>query len=349
MNGNPVFTITALLVLFVSVTFAGPQELDQPRTYTVARSSSYRVDGGNADRVEVPPKGSYTAAELSGAGRIVHMWFTIATDEPNYLRTTKIKIYWDRKREPAVDVPFGDFHVLGHGLIRQVQSALITVVARPHLNHNLANKNVGGFNSYFPMPFGSGARVVIENTSNRPIRALYYHINYQKWEAAPSPLRFHARYHETPAEPYPGAAAGRREAKNPSGHDNHLILDVKGRGHFLGVVLSVDALGAGWWEGDEMIWVDGENRPSIHGTGTEDYFGGAWGFRQEYNRPYHGISVLQRVASREDWRAGKFTVYRFHLNDPISFTRSLKISIERGHNNHRRDCTYSSVAYWYQG
>jgi hypothetical protein len=147
---------------------------------------------------------------------------------------------------------------------------------------------------------------------------------------------------------YPGLAAGRADAKNPAGIDNHAVLDVTGSGHFVGIVLSVDSLGAGWWEGDEMIWIDGEEKPRIHGTGTEDYFGGAWGFRQEYNMPFHGVTILERVPEREDWRAGKYTVYRFHIRDPIPFERSLKFSIERGHNNHRRDCTYSSVAYWYQ-
>ena len=100
-------------------------------------------------------------------------------------------------------------------------------------------------------------------------------------------------------------------------------------------------------EGDEMIWIDGEPSPSMAGTGTEDYFGGAWGFRQEYNMPFHGVSFLEKVPGRKDWQAGLYTVYRFHQPDPVAFTRSLRVSLERGHNNHRRDSAYSSVAYYY--
>ena len=112
--------------------------------------------------------------------------------------------------------------------------------------------------------------------------------------------------------------------------------------------IDTDASGRGWWEGDESMWIDGEAKASIQGTGTEDYFGGAWGFRQEYAMADHGVSYLEKVAGRADWQAGKYTLYRFHRRDPIPFRRSFKISIERGHNNHRRDSAYSSVAYWYQ-
>ncbi len=338
---------TPLLLLFAALAPAQPPPIDQPRPYRAARASSYRTDGGNRDWVSIDPKAARVLARLEGAGRIVHMWFTIASAEPRYLETTRLKIFWDGDAEPAVDVPFGLFHALGHGLVRQVRSAFLTVRARPELNFNLGNPNVGGFNSYFPMPYGDGARVALENGSGEPLR-LYYQIDYQIWNRAPSPLRFHAAYRESPPEPFPGRRACGFDRKNPDGRDNHVICDVRGRGHFLGAVLSVDAAGAGWWEGDEMIWIDGEARPSIHGTGTEDYFGGAWGFRAEYNMPYHGLSVLEKVPERLAWQAGKFTMYRFHERDPIPFTRSFKMSIERGHNNCRRDSRYRSVAYWYQ-
>jgi hypothetical protein len=333
--------------LFLIAVAAG-QQIDEPHPYTAARISSGARDGSNYDSVQVEPGSSFTVAEISGAGRIVHLWFTLSTAAPDYLRTTRLKLYWDGKTEAAVDVPFGDFHGLGHGTVRQFSSSFIEVEARPELNHNLANKNVAGFNSYFPMPYAKGARVVIENSSRQPIRSLYFHVDYQKWQRAPSPLRFHAQYRMTAAEPYPGDAAGAKSAKNVDGQDNHLILDAKGKGQFIGMVLSVDAAGAGWWEGDESMWIDGESTPSIQGTGTEDYFGGAWGFRREYAMPDHGVSYLEKVPSRADWQAGKYSVYRFHRRDPIPFGRSIRVSIERGHNNHRRDSTYSSVAYWYQ-
>ena len=310
--------------------------LDLPKPYRARRVSSYDTTGGNRDFATVAPKAAHVAADIKGAGRIVHMWFTVSTMEASYLKTTRLKIFWDGSAEPAVDVPFGDFFALGHGKVRQIVSALITVVARPELNDNLKNRNVAGFNCYFPMPFATGARIVIENGSDQPITNLYYHIDYQAWNAAPGPLRFHARYHRTPA------VAG--EAKR----ENHLILETRGRGHLAGVVLSVDTPGSGWWEGDEMIRVDGEEKPSLHGTGTEDYFGGAYGFRREYNAPYHGVSFLEKTPERPHWQAGRFTVYRFHERDPIPFTRSFHMSIERGHNNSRTDSEFATVAFWYQ-
>jgi hypothetical protein len=320
-------------------------ELDQPQPFRAARASSADRDGGNHDFVSVAPASRLVMAELPGAGRIVHLWFTIRPKDPAYLDRTRLLIYWDGQAEPAVDVPFGPFHALGHGKVRQFWNAFMSVEARPALNHNLADPNVAGFNSCFAMPFARGARVVIENTSDQPIDALYYQVDWQAWDKAPSPLRFHARFNRTPPGP-PGPPPG--YPRNPDGAENHLVLDVKGRGHFIGVVLSVDALAGGWWEGDDMMWIDGEQRPSIAGTGTEDYFGGAWGFRQEYHMPDHGVTVLEHVEGREDWRSGRYTVYRFHEKDPIPFGKSFRMSIERGHANDRRDFGYASVAYWYQ-
>lgn len=335
------------LLLMVAALEAQP--VDQPQPYRAMRASSYRTDGGNADAVRVEPGASHTVMDVKGAGRVVHMWFTIATAEENYLRTTRLKIYWDGAAKAAVDVPFGDFHLLGHGKVRQVNTAFVTVRARPELNHNLRNPNVAGFNSYFPMPYGTGAKVVIENGSAKePLTSLYYQVDYQAWAKAPSGLRFHAAYRETAAEAFRGHDAGRATSRNTKPEENHLILETAGAGHFVGVALSVDASGAGWWEGDEMIWVDGEATPSVYGTGTEDYFGGAWGFRGEYNMPYHGVTFMEKVPSRADWQAGLFTVYRFHEKDPVPFRKSFKMSIERGHNNHRRDSRYWSVAFWYQ-
>ena len=104
------------------------------------------------------------------------------------------------------------------------------------------------------------------------------------------------------------AGTGRFEPINADGADNHLVLDTAGSGHFLGMVLSADALRAGWWEGDDMFWIDGEALPSLYGTGTEDYFGGSWGFRKAYTYPDHGLSYLKKLAYRSAWQAGRYTM-----------------------------------------
>lgn len=340
-----VLSLLSVCALAASAVLATAADIDQPQPYRAMRSSSADTSGGNRDSVGVEPKASHTVADIQGAGRIVHMWFTMRPEDPAYLHKTRLQIYWDGSKEPAVDVPFGEFHALGHGAVRHFNNAFISVEARPNLNHNITNPNVAGFNSYFLMPYAKGAKVVIANTSDKRIASLYYQIDYQQWNLPPSSLRFHASYNQSsagPFEPPPGYP------KNVDGSLNHLILDVKGKGHFIGVSLSADAMGKGWWEGDDMTWIDGEPKASILGTGTEDYFGGAWGFRQEYCTPYHGITIIERVEGRKDWQAGRYTMYRLHVKDPIPFTKSFRMSIERGHDNDRRDCVYSSVAYWYQ-
>jgi hypothetical protein len=140
---------------------------------------------------------------------------------------------------------------------------------------------------------------------------------------------------------------------NLDGGENYVILDTRGYGHFVGVVLSVDHLNPipkfGWFgEGDDMIFIDGEAwPPALHGTGTEDYFCAAWGYPSgKYDAPYHGVSLAGPTEGPTAY-SGKWTMYRFHIEDPVIFHESIRVTIEHGHDNvHASD--YSSVAYWYQ-
>ena len=96
-------------------------------------------------------------------------------------------------------------------------------------------------------------------------------------------------------------------------------------------------------EGDDMIFIDGESwPPQLHGTGTEDYVNMAWCPTQEYHAPYHGIIL----PGKDNWK-DKITYYRYHIQDPVMFEKSIRVTIEHGHNNHRSD-DWSSTAYWYQ-
>jgi hypothetical protein len=130
---------------------------------------------------------------------------------------------------------------------------------------------------------------------------------------------------------------------NTSGKDNYTFFEATGDGQFVGVTLSVlQNQWGGWNEGDEMIWIDGEEEPRIHGTGGEDYFNGAWGFSQLYSFPLVGLTEFH------DWEPGsRFSHYRWHLEAPIRFRRSIRATIEDGHANLRSDNLFS-VAYWYQ-
>jgi hypothetical protein len=143
------------------------------------------------------------------------------------------------------------------------------------------------------------------------------------------------------------------EQVNLDGRENYVLLEADGRGHYVGCVLSIDHLnpipGFSWFgEGDDMIFIDGESwPPSLHGTGTEDYFGAAWGFPSgKYDGPYHGISLAGPTSGPLAY-SGKWTIYRWHIEDPVCFERSIRVTIEHGHANcHAND--YASVAYWYQ-
>ena len=119
------FLLTALLE--AAALAAAIPAIDQPQPYVAARVSSAAADGSNADAATVPPRARHVVADIRGAGRIVHMWFTIATEEPKYLSTTRLRIFWDGSQTPAIDVPFGEFHLLGHDQVRQVNTAFVTV------------------------------------------------------------------------------------------------------------------------------------------------------------------------------------------------------------------------------
>ena len=302
------------------------------RESTSRRVSSYDRTGGNRDYLTIEPWETRVLADIEGPGIIRHIWCTIASDDKYYLRNIVLRMYWDGEPNPSVESPIGDFFGVGHGVAKHFISLPLTMTCDR------------GFNSYFPMPFSRRARIEVENQSDKPVRAFYYHIDYEVLPGLDeNMLRFHAKWRrENPTEAmeYPPGVEG----KNLTGEDNYLILEAYGRGKYVGCVISIYGLKPGWWgEGDEMIFVDGEKwPPSIHGTGTEDYIGAAWGFKFEFYGPYHGLPLK----GNPDW-TGASSMYRFHIEDPIYFRKSIRVTIEHGHANDRSD-DWSSVAYWYQ-
>ncbi len=235
-------------------------------------------------------------------------------------------MYWDEENKPSVESPIGDFFGIGHSVVKHYISLPLTMTT------------ARGFNCYFPMPFNDLAEIEIVNECDTEIRAFYYHIDYELYDKLDDDIGyFHAKWRRE----RPKAI---RADKNLDGKHNYLILYAEGRGQYIGCILSIHGLRPGWWgEGDDMIFVDGETwPPSVHGTGTEDYFGAAWGFAHEFYGPYHGLPLR----GEDDW-TGYFSMYRFHIEDPIVFRKSIKVTIEHGHANDRSD-DISSVAYWYQ-
>lgn len=320
------------------------------------RVSSADRTGGNDDRVKVEPGQTGTLAEIDGPGCIRHIWMTIADTEPNYLRRLVLRMYWDGERNPSVEAPVGDFFGVGHARAAHYSSAPLNMVT----GGSAAAENQAAMNCFFPMPFAKHARITLQNEGEKPAHAVYFYFDYEHYNAPPAnALPFHAQWRrQNPtAASVDLAATGldfakTNELKNTDGKGNYVVLDVEGRGHYVGCNLSVDHINPikffGWFgEGDDMIYIDGETKPSLVGTGTEDYFGAAWGYPSgAYSMPYHGIS-LAGPTEGPDAYSGKWTMYRYHIEDPVMFQKAIRVTIEAGHANVHAD-DYSSVAYWYQ-
>ena len=203
------------------------------------------------------------------------------------------------------------------------------------------------------MPFAEGARFEVTNDSDKD-SFLYFYIDYEAWTAvddAQNSGRFHANWRrelvtrgDAPVGPN---ASGQDQRLNATGQDNYLVLEATGKGHYAGCYLHLDTNETGWWgEGDDMFFIDDEPwPPRLHGTGTEDYFCGAWNYNQleiPYSTPYYGY----HFKGNQDY-TGKHSQYRFHVEDPVYFEKCLRFSIEHGHANDRQG-DWVSTAFWYQ-
>ncbi|MFN3729831.1 MAG: glycoside hydrolase family 172 protein [Fimbriimonadaceae bacterium] len=313
------------------------------------RISSYDRSGGNGDYIGVPVGETVTLAEMSGAGIVKHIWITISSRDAMHRRNLVLRMFWDGQEHPSVEAPIGDFFGQGWGMKYNFVS--LPLAAAPKGGNALV--------CYFPMPYGNGARITLENQGTEDVGSFYYYIDYEEHDALPEDMaRFHAQYRQefTPPESALGDVENEwgifeRPSPNPTDKFNYLFCAPKGRGHFVGVNYYIECPTPIWYgEGDDMFLVDGEPWPgSAHGTGTEDYFNQSWSPDEHYLHPYFGTA---RAPGRLNdsplfgW-LGRTHVYRFHMEDPIRFTTSLRASIEHGHAN----ClilNLSSVAYWYQ-
>ncbi|MGA9798764.1 MAG: glycoside hydrolase family 172 protein [Terriglobales bacterium] len=306
------------------------------------RASSADRTGGNDDWVEVKAGATVTLADIKGAGSIRHIWFTINSPSPFHLRELVLRMYWDGEADPSVEVPIGDFFGTGfeyedlpgghRGQKYQSWVSLpITVQDR-------------AMNCYFEMPFGNRARITLSNDGTQDVPNLYFHIDYQEYsnpQRVAAAGRFHAQWRREHTRAVPESETG---GKNLDGKNNYVFMEAKGKGQYAGTILNVFGLSTGWWgEGDDMFFIDGETgHATINGTGMEDYFNNAWMFQKEFNYPFIGYSQQ----GNRDW-TGSHTMYRFHIEDPIYFQKSLRATIEHGHANDRED-DYTSVAFWYQ-
>jgi hypothetical protein len=292
----------------------------------------------NFDNIFIPPGGTQVVLDARGPGAITHMWFTFPDPSPKRRRRPGqanhqellIRIYWDGAKSPAVEAPFGNFFASCFGK-RCVVNSLPVVV-----------EGGDAYNCFWNMPFRKSARIEIVNQSDKPLGGLYYNIDWVKKEIAADTPYFHAQY--------------RQEYPLENGKD-YVILDTRGKGHYIGTVLAVRTRSPLWFgEGDEKIYIDGEKKPSIWGTGTEDFFCCAMGL-ESCSTPYFGVPQFNQYEI-----VGSMTsAYRWHLNDPIIFNTGIRVTIEhmswisadenpenKKTSWNEREDDYSTVAFWYQ-
>ena len=259
--------------------------------------------------VDVAPGATHVVAEIDGPGKITHVWLTT---HQRHWRELVLRATWDSAGEPAVEVPVGDFFAHGWGTFAQVSSSM--VAANPH----------GGFNSYWPMPFRSGARITLENLGPG-VATVYYQVTYEIGQEIEDEVAgsgyLHAQYRRS--NPLPDRTT-------------HVLLDgVRGQGHYVGTYLAWGVNSPGWWgEGEVKFYLDGDDEfPTICGTGTEDYFGGAWNFDvpgqgyTAFSTPYLGMPQVLRPDGlyRSQQRFG---LYRWHVLDPIAFATDVRVDIQ---------------------
>ncbi len=322
--------------------------LPRLRDYRSLRASSFDRTGGNRDFVTLGPGSKATLLEASSPGCVKHVWMTVGGGGPQFLRRLVLRAWWDGETSPSVETPLGDFFGIGFSLNRNFAS--LPIQASPQEGR--------GMNCWWPMPFDS-ARIEVESECDEET-VLYFYIDYEEYGGphAEDVARFHCQWRRE--NPTDGWATERltneniwdvwQKNPNTSGDGNYVILEAEGSGVYCGCFLHIDCFerqANDWYgEGDDMIFVDGEPwPPSLHGTGTEDYFDMAFCPQTEVCSPYHGLTLY---SGDSDWPwKGKNSMYRFHIEDPIRFRESIRVTIEHGHAN-KLSNDYSSTAYWYQ-
>jgi hypothetical protein len=318
----------ALIVLAAVPSYAQvPESLAKPKDYRAFRIASTDPNFRNGDCRHIAPGATLELGQIEGHGRITHMWFTIAAKSEDHLRELVLRIFWDGAEKPAVECPLGDFFGLGFGRYVEYKSAPVAIAGQKALN------------CYWPMPFAKGARLTITNEGSEPVGACYFNVDYRLDDKpAAEACYFHTQY---------------RQAFPVSKGEDYLLLESKGRGHYVGTFMSVMANSDGWWgEGNDKFYVDGDTKPTIEGTGSEDYFCGAWDYGHAFWNPYNGVPLYDNAGKGGEKRGILNTCYRWHILDTVPFTKSLKVKIEHGSggpNDDRRPLRnhYSSIAYYY--
>jgi hypothetical protein len=279
---------------------------------------------------------THVVAEIPGQGAIQSIWFGGEISRDFILR-----IHWDFQAQPSVECPLGDFFAYGWTFPRP------SVSSGPFAPLNSLPVAVNpnrGMNCFWEMPFRRGCHITLENRASKDM-ASFYQINYALTEVPEDVGYFHAQFRRVNPLPYKQV---------------YTIVDgINGTGHYVGTALSWGTHNCGWWgEGEIKFYMDGDtDYPTICGTGTEDYFGGSFGWEVDgqytpYSTPFMGMYQVVRPDGlyRSQQR---FSMYRWHIMDPVRFEHDLRVTIQAlGWRSEGRflplQDDIASVAYWYQ-
>ncbi len=254
----------------------------------------------------VHAKETVTLAEIDGPGAIQQIWITVA---PEWWRMLVLRFYWDGEDTPSIEVPLGDFFCSGWTVRCKVNSLPIAV------------NPAGGFNSFWEMPFRKSARITLENLTDKEVFGFFYQINYTLTPVPDDMAYLHAQWRRSNPLPY---------------KDVHTLLEgVSGQGQYVGTYIAWQTNNNGWWgEGEIKFYMDGDSEfPTICGTGTEDYFGGAWCFIEDdgqyhsYSTPFMGLPQIIKPDGLYKSQQ-RFGLYRWHVMDPIRFKQDLRVTIQ---------------------
>ncbi|MCC7206625.1 MAG: DUF2961 domain-containing protein, partial [Anaerolineae bacterium] len=256
--------------------------------------------------IDIEPRSTAELARIDGPGCIQHTWMTV---DPAFWRSLIFRIYWDDEPTPSVEAPLGDFFC--NGWCQRCNVNSLPVAVNP----------AGGFNSYWEMPFRRQARITVENLSPNAVHGFYYQIDYVLADVPADYAYFHAQWRRSNPLPYA---------------EVHTLLDgVRGKGQYVGTYIAWGVRNTGWWgEGEVKFYLDGDGEfPTICGTGTEDYFGGAWNFehpRGEYGVYSTAFLGLPQVIKPDGLYHSqqRFGMYRWHVRDTIRFETDLRVTIQ---------------------
>ena len=250
-------------------------------------------------------KGTTTViADINTSGVIRHIWMV---NSHIISRDLILRFYWDDAENPAIECPVGDFFFNAWNAYNRINCA--TVAVNP----------AKGFNCFWAMPFKKRCKITIENRSHLDM-VLYYQIDYEEREVPHDTAYLHARFARSNPLPY---------------KEDHQLLDIKGNGHYVGTFVAYGAHNNNWWgEGEMKFFIDDDEKfPTICGTGTEDYFLGAYNFENwathsydDYTSIYSGFYKI-KTDSMYNCQT-RFGMYRLHIQDPIYFTKGLRVTLQ---------------------